>query len=479
MPVSKTYVADPAWLALGEGFSDPVKPADFPEHRLRFRHQQWASAIGLGDLAPDEWEAHFASFAPLPENLPEPAAVRYHGHQFRTYNPDLGDGRGFLFAQVRDGQGRLLDLATKGSGQTPWSRQGDGRLTLKGGVREVLATEMLEALGVYTSKSFSLFETGESLFRGDEPSPTRSAVLVRLGHSHVRFGCFQRLAVLQEKEKFAQLLDYAIEHYAPEAAAESDPPVAFLRIVLERSARLCASWMAAGFIHGVLNTDNMNVTGESFDYGPWRFAPTYDLGFTAAYFDHQGLYAYGRQPDAVFWNLQRLAETLLDVSEEDPIRKVLDGFAETFFRAYREAMLRRLGLRAWGDDRDADVLSLMRAFLKESGVGYENFLFDWWGAEASAARAQQGPSAACYDHATFAPLRRSMETFEPVDTGRLADAYFSGVAPCTMLIDEVEALWDPIAENDDWTLFENKVAEIRSMSAALQLADPIGGAKAE
>jgi uncharacterized protein YdiU (UPF0061 family) len=129
-------------------------------------------------LSDAEWEAHFARFEPLPDNMPEPLAMRYHGHQFRTYNPDIGDGRGFLFAQVRDDKSRLLDLATKGSGQTPYSRFGDGRLTLKGGVREVLAAEMLEALGVNTSKAFSLYETGEALTRGDEPSPTRSSVLV-------------------------------------------------------------------------------------------------------------------------------------------------------------------------------------------------------------------------------------------------------------------------------------------------------------
>jgi serine/tyrosine/threonine adenylyltransferase len=142
-----------------------------------------------------KWERHFAAFAPLPGNLEEPLALRYHGHQFRVYNPHLGDGRGFLYAQLLDAQdGRLLDLGTKGSGQTPWSRDGDGRLTLKGGVREVLATETLEALGVYTSKSFSLFETGEKFFRTDEPSPTRSSVLVRLSHSHIRVGSFQRYA---------------------------------------------------------------------------------------------------------------------------------------------------------------------------------------------------------------------------------------------------------------------------------------------
>ena len=471
MPLSASYAPAPAWPSLGEGFSDPVAPAVFPEHRLRFRNQRWASAIGLGDLSPAEWEAHFAAFQPLPANLLQPAAVRYHGHQFRSYNPELGDGRGFLFAQLRDGEGRLLDLATKGSGQTPWSRQGDGRLTLKGGVREVLATEMLESLGVYTSKTFSLFETGESLWRGDEPSPTRSAVLVRLGHSHVRFGCFQRLVALQEKEKLSQLLTYAIEQYAPEVVGDSDTPAAFLRVVVERSARLCASWMAAGFVHGVLNTDNMNVTGESFDYGPWRFVPTYELGFTAAYFDHQGLYAYGRQPDAVFWNLQRLAETLLELSSEEPIRQALDCFSETFFRAYREAMLRRLGLQPSGDDRDADLLSLLRAFLQESGVGYENFLFDWWGGEASADRAGTGPSAAFYAHASFAPLRRAMGNFVPADPDRLAHPYFAASSPCTMLVEEVEALWDPIAENDDWSGFEKKVDAIREMGTALQLAD--------
>jgi uncharacterized protein YdiU (UPF0061 family) len=223
----------------------------------------------------------------------------------------------------------------------------------------------------------------------------------------------------------------------------------------------------------------MNVTGESFDYGPWRFVPTYELGFTAAYFDHQGLYAYGRQPDAVFWNLQRLAETLIDFSAEEPIRQALDGFAETFFRSYREAMLQRLGLQPVGDDRDADLLSLMRAFLQESGVGYENFLFDWWGGEASAGRAGEGPSSEFYAHAAFAPLRRSMGTFEPVNAGRLSDAYFAATSPCTMLVEEVESLWDPIAENDDWTGFEKKLAEIRRMGAALQLAQPLAGVATE
>src|SRR5436190_11955757 len=175
----RMYRPDPQFARLGSEFADVVAPADFPQTILRFRNQRAAASVGLVPLTEAEWTHHFGRFQPLPGNQPQPLAMRYHGHQFRSYNPDLGDGRGFLFAQLRDGQDRLLDLGTKGSGQTPWSRFGDGRLTLKGGVREVLAAEMLEALGVPTSRAFSLIETGEALTRNDEPSPTRSAVLTR------------------------------------------------------------------------------------------------------------------------------------------------------------------------------------------------------------------------------------------------------------------------------------------------------------
>src|SRR5688572_10933941 len=198
LPAQSPYRAAPAILELGDSFYDPVEPAGFPATILRFRNRRWAPAVGLDQLSDEDWIRHFGRFEPLPGNLPRPLALRYHGHQCRVYNPDIGDGRGFLFAQLRDGEDRLLDLGTKGSGQTPYSRFGDGRLTLKGGVREVLATEMLEALGVDTSKSFSLVETGEALERNDEPSPTRSAVLVRLQHSHIRIGTFQRLAYFRE-----------------------------------------------------------------------------------------------------------------------------------------------------------------------------------------------------------------------------------------------------------------------------------------
>lgn len=182
-----------AILELDGRFHTAVDPADFPQHIIRWRNQRWAEQVGLGALSDAEWIEHFGKFAPLEGSLEKPLAQAYHGHQFQVYNPQIGDGRGFLYAQLRDQKGRLLDLGTKGSGQTPWSRTGDGRLTLKGGVREIMAAGLLEALGVYTSKAFSLIETGEQLHRHDEPRrrdhqcwcACRTAIFVS-GHSSGR-----------------------------------------------------------------------------------------------------------------------------------------------------------------------------------------------------------------------------------------------------------------------------------------------------
>ena len=188
------YRPDPRILTLGPDFYDPVEPRELPAMHSALPQRTVGGAGRTAARCSRLVRGISAASSRLPDNLSEPLALRYHGHQFRVYNPDIGDGRGFTFAQLRDDRDRLLDLGTKGSGQTPYSRHADGRLTLKGGVREVLATEMLEALGVNTSKSFALFETGEALERGDEPSPTRSAVLTRLSHGHIRIGTFQRLA---------------------------------------------------------------------------------------------------------------------------------------------------------------------------------------------------------------------------------------------------------------------------------------------
>ena len=453
---------------LGPAFYDEVDPARFPQHVLRYRNQPWAQRLGLGDLSDAAWLDHFGRFVKLPGSFERPLALRYHGHQFRSYNPELGDGRGFLFAQLVDPvDGRLLDLGTKGSGTTPWSRTADGRLTLKGGVREVLATAMLEALGVYTSKSFSLVETGEALVRGDEPSPTRSAVLVRLSHTHIRIGTFQRFAYLQDTESLQRLVDHSVRVAIGEAAREdpAEQAVAFLEAVCLRVARLGASWMAAGFVHGVLNTDNINITGESFDYGPWRFLPTYDPAFTAAYFDHSGLYAYGRQPDTLLWNLVRLAECLLPLAPQARLEGALAAYVPTFRRELAAGVIRRLGLASRDEAADGALSEAFWTFLQASGAPFEQVFFDWFCGAASARRARSGPAAMHYAGDVFERFRNLLDGYEAANPQALSDGYFAG-APCTMLIDEVEAIWAPIAASDDWSAFETKLAEIRRMGEA-------------
>ena len=449
--VSSRYAPAPRITELGTEFYDPVVPARFPKRVLRFRNRVWDERIGLGDLDGAAWEAHFARFEPLPGNLREPLALRYHGHQFDVYNPYLGDGRGFLFAQVAH-EDRLLDLATKGSGRTPWSRDGDGRLTLKGGVREVLATEMLEALGVRTSKSLSLFETGEQLLRGDEPSPTRSSVLVRLGHSHIRFGTFQRLAYFGDKANLDRLLSYSIAHYFPELEGP-DRVLRFLARVARLSAELAASFMVAGFVHGVLNSDNMVITGESFDYGPYRFLPRFDLQFVAAYFDHQGLYAFGRQPTAIVRNLTRLAEALRPLEPAMALAPALSDFAETLDTEVTRGVLARLGI-APRMDTDAALVDAVFGFLGEADVGYDRFFFDHYALRGLAR--EDAP----YRGSRWSALRSILELYTPVGTD---GAYFEGDAPCTLLIDEIESIWAAIAERDDWGPFDAKIHRIRAM----------------
>ena len=454
MPRSQAATGKPPILGLGDAFYDEVKPAEFPVAIPRFLNKRWADRVGLGQV---DWEGHFGRFDPLPGNLPKPVALRYHGHQFRHYNPDIGDGRGFLFAQVRGDDGRLLDLGTKGSGQTPYSRDGDGRLTLKGGVREVLATEMLEALGVNTSKSFALFETGEALWRGDEPSPTRSSVLTRLSHGHIRIGNFQRLAFFDDATGIAKLVRYCLKQLFGEAPAKDDAENAgrLLDLACSATATLAASYIAAGFVHGVLNSDNINITGESFDYGPWRFAPEWDEHLTAAYFDQTGLYAFGRQPEAIQWDVAQLAGSMALVGEAPALSELLASWPARFEAALIDRLLARLGVARTGESEDRALVSAMLAALRSKLVGIDRFFFDWRGGCT--------PDRQAYSDPVFEKLAKALEGRERPPS----HPYWSDPAPCSMLIDEVEAIWDAIADRDDWSTFEAKIEAIRRMGDAM------------
>ena len=463
MLVTERYRPEQPLDQLGAEFADAVRPADFPKLTLRFRHQRVAERLGLDRLDDAQWVEHFGQLNPLPGAQPRRLALRYHGHQFRTYNPDLGDGRGFLLAQLREAPSdRLSDLSTKGSGRTPYSRGGDGRLTLKGGVREALATAMLEALGAPTSDTLSLVETGEALQRSDEPSPTRACVLVRRTYSSIRFGTFQRHAFHERKDLLTALTRHVLGVYHPDLAAAADPAAALLGRVVERTAVLTAGWMLAGFVHGVLNTDNMNINGESFDYGPYRFLPRNDPNFVAAYFDQNGLYAFGRQPEAVFWNLNQLAGALSLICSDEALADQLNRFSTLYREAMTAGMLRRLGLMSSGAAADQELAQSAFRALATGGdaLRWEPFFFDWFCGLASQARAMSGPRSALYDQEAFLAFRARLAMFEAERPERLVTPYFAQREPEELLLPAIEGVWQDIAERDDWTAFQLKLEAI-------------------
>jgi len=318
-------------------------------------------------------------------------------------------------------------------------------------VREILATEMLEALGVETSKTFSLIETGEALERNDEPSPTRGAVLVRLQHSHIRIGTFQRLATLGETDNIRKLTDYCLRHYY---ADESGDPAILLGQVATQAARLAASYIAAGFVHGVLNSDNIAITAQSFDYGPWRWTPFWDGHFTAAYFDHQGLYSFGRQPEAIHWDLVELARSLRAIAEADALTPKLEAFPDLFQEALREALFARLGIRPTDLAQDMKLVVAIEEALARQTVTIDRFFFDWRGG-----RLREGSEG-------FDEVAALIQTYEAVPNA-LAHPYWSDPAPCAMHIEEVEAIWSAIDTADDWSPLHAKIAAIRRLGEAL------------
>lgn len=453
-PQASDYRPDPQIEKIAPWIADPVDAADFPKHVLRFRNRRWDRTVGLDGLSDAAWIDHFGRFQPLPDNIPKPLALRYHGHQFRVFNPNIGDGRGFLFAQMRDGDGRLLDLGTKGSGQTPWSRDGDGRLTLKGAVREIIATEMLEALGANTSKTFSVVETGEQLWRGDEPSPTRSAALVRLSHGHIRIGSFQRLLALDEPDHAAELVDYCLATYPgplpPEDAPERDvPAVILMHQVVERLADLAASYMVAGFVHGVLNTDNMNISGESFDYGPWRWLPEWNPGFTAAYFDHQGLYAFGRQPEAIYWNCGQLGVALRPLVDAPPLIAALNRFGPLYETAMARRFAWRLGVEPLEIEPTKLLIAAAEVHMRENAMPPQDLFF----------RHRAGRDA------PKDGFGRLLSACTPADD--LSHPIWQDEAPPSLLIEEVELVWAAIDQADDWAPLDEKIAHIRRLGEAL------------
>jgi uncharacterized protein YdiU (UPF0061 family) len=354
-----------SYAGLPERFFARVNPVPVANPRLlRFNHALAAElGLDIGDLDAEALAATFSGNV-LPPGA-EPIAMAYAGHQFGHFVPQLGDGRAILLGEVQGRAGMRRDIHLKGTGRTPFSRDGDGRAALGPVLREYLVSEAMHALGIPATRALAAVATGEPVFR-EEALP--GAILTRVAGSFVRVGTFQYFAARDDVDAVRLLADYVIDRHFPDAKADPQPYLALLRAVTGAQASLIANWMHVGFIHGVMNTDNMAVSGETIDFGPCAFLDAYDPAAVFSSIDRHGRYAYGNQPHAALWNLARFAETLLPIIDGGADRAVelATGAIATFSPRFSDLALagvrRKLGLSS-REDGDAalaeDLLDAM------------------------------------------------------------------------------------------------------------------------
>jgi len=357
------------------GLHEPWQAAPAPDPKLLLLNDALATELGLdaATLRSDRGIAEMLG-ADLPDDA-RPVAQAYSGHQFGGLSPRLGDGRALLLGEVSDAGGRLRDVHLKGSGRTPFSRGGDGKAAVGPVLREYVMGEAMHALGVPTTRALAAIATGEPVMR-DTVLP--GAVLVRVASSHLRVGTFQFAALSGDRDLLERLLAYAIERHHPSAASADVPALAFLDAVISVQAELVARWMSIGFIHGVMNTDNTTISGETIDYGPCAFMDRYDPATVFSSIDHGGRYAFGNQPRIIQWNLARLAETLLPLiggggggviggdaeAAIDAATAALQRFPSRYLDAWLDLMRAKLAISTPADDDQqliTDLLDLMQA----------------------------------------------------------------------------------------------------------------------
>ncbi len=354
------------------GAYEPWRPAQVPAPRWLWFNHALANALGLDAtaLAADAGLAVFAGNV-VPAGA-QPIAQAYAGHQFGGFSPQLGDGRALLLGEVIDAAGQRRDIAFKGSGRTPFSRGGDGKAAVGPVLREVLVSEAMHALGIPTTRALAAVGTGEHVFR-ERPLP--GAVLTRVAASHLRVGTLQYFAARRDTQALRRVADHAIARHDPGLAGQEDRYLGLLGAVLDRQAALVARWMAVGFIHGVMNTDNMTLSGETIDFGPCAFMEAFDPQTVFSSIDSQGRYAFGNQPGIAHWNLARLAEALLPLIDPDPAvalaTGVLDRFGERFDAHWLAVHRAKLGLsEATDDEGDRALINDYLAGLHRHGVDF-------------------------------------------------------------------------------------------------------------
>jgi serine/tyrosine/threonine adenylyltransferase len=359
------------YSALPSRFHAPIQPTPVADPRLVVFNTPLARELGLDPGAIEPHAAALFSGNQLPEDA-TPIAMAYAGHQFGAFVPRLGDGRAILLGELQTPDGALRDIQLKGSGLTPFSRNGDGRAVLGPMLREYIISEAMQALGIPTTRSLAVVTTGERVYR-EEVLP--GAVLTRVAASHVRVGTFQYFAARGDQEGLRDLLEYVIARHYPAARDTQSPALAVLQEITQRQLDLIARWLLVGFIHGVMNTDNMALSGETIDYGPCAFMDEYDPKTVFSSIDRNGRYSYGNQPAIAQWNLARFAETLLpliDPNTEKAVSlamEVLDPFIDQFDLLFLAGLRRKIGLSTAGDN-DAELVRNLLTTMQRSHADF-------------------------------------------------------------------------------------------------------------
>ena len=299
-----------------------------------------------------------------------PLAMVYSGHQFGSYNPQLGDGRGLLLGEVKTRNGEKWDLHLKGSGTTPYSRSGDGRAVLRSCIREFLCSEAMHHLGIPTTRALCVTTSDTPVYRETEE---KGSTLLRVARTHIRFGHFEYFCYTRQHDYLKTLADYTINQYFPELSHQSDKYLLFFEAVLQRTATMVAHWQSAGFAHGVMNTDNMSILGETFDYGPFGFIDDFDWNYICNHSDHHGRYAFSQQPDISYWNCGRLAQVLVPLIDDvTSLQKTINQYPQMYSDYYIGFMCKKLGL-ALVEEEDSELIKSLLQVLHDEQVDYTIF----------------------------------------------------------------------------------------------------------
>jgi len=366
LPLLSDLHFDNRFARLGDTFSTRVSPEPLSNPRLVVSS---ASALALLDLDADEAQSELFTELFAGHKIwstAEPRAMVYSGHQFGAYNPKLGDGRGLLLGEVVNQAGDHWDLHLKGAGSTPYSRMGDGRAVLRSSIREFLASEALHALGIPTSRALCVTLGDNPVYREREE---RAAMLLRLSPSHIRFGHFEYFYYTRQHDALRQLLDFTLSSCYPECLGDPQPELAMYRQVLQRTAEMIAWWQAYGFCHGVMNTDNMSILGITFDFGPYAFMDAFDIHHVCNHSDHEGRYAFHRQPAIAQWNLACLAQALTPFIEVDTLKAEIATFMPAFEQHYLHLMRRRLGWQG-AEEGDSALIEQLLQLMQDSGSDF-------------------------------------------------------------------------------------------------------------